>query len=320
MLDTADVLAAVDRIAGVAHQTPVLTSRTLDELVGATVFLKAESFQRTGSFKFRGAYNHVSALDAEVRSRGVIAASSGNHAQGLALAAQLHEIPVVIVMPEDAPVAKLTATAGYGAEVITYDRYTGDRDAICGALADERGLTIVPPFDHPLTMAGQGTLALELAAEVAGLDSFIACVGGGGLLAGCATALRHASPTTKIYGAEPTVGDDTKRSLDAGTRRTIDFPHTIADGQQITTPGELTFEVNRRLVDDIVLADDDQIVSTMRLLFDRLRIVIEPSGACALAALIANRDRFAGQRIGVTLSGGNIDLPRFTTLLAATEQ
>jgi threo-3-hydroxy-L-aspartate ammonia-lyase len=309
-----DVLAAAQRLAGVVRRTPVLTSRTLDEIVGATVFLKAECFQRTGSFKLRGAYNAVASLPAESRARGVVAYSSGNHAQGLARAAQLHGIPATIVMPQDAPTIKRSATEGYGADVVAYDRYMQDREAVGARVLEERGGTLIPPFDHPDVMAGQGTVALELLDEVGPLDALLVCVGGGGLISGCATAAK-ATGDIVVIGVEPAAGDDARRSLEEGRIVTIDTPVTIADGQQTTSVGELTFAVMQERVDEIVVATDDEIRRTMRFLFERLNIVVEPSGACALAALMAGRVDLAGGRVGVTLSGGNVSPEQFAEIV-----
>lgn len=314
-LSSDDVDRAAHRLDGVAHRTPILTSRTLDDAVGATVLAKAEGFQRTGSFKFRGAYNTVASLTGEQRSRGVAAYSSGNHAQAVALAAALHDIPSVILMPEDAPASKLAATRGYGAEVVTYDRYAEERTTLGGALAEERGATLIPPFDHPQVMAGQGTVAAELIADAGPIDALVVCVGGGGLISGCATVAAAQRAPIRVIGVEPEAGDDARRSLAAGEIVTIDTPRTIADGQQTTSPGLGTFSVMSRLVDEIVLVSDDEIRTAMRFAFERLRVVLEPSGACALAALLAGRVELAGGRVGVTLSGGNVDVDRFTTLL-----
>jgi threonine dehydratase len=314
-LSLTDVRAAADRLAGVAHRTPVLTSRTLDERVGAQVFLKAENFQRIGAFKFRGAYNAVSRLTPEQLRYGVVAYSSGNHAQAVALAARIAGTKAVILMPEDAPPTKLAATRGYGAEVVMYDRYTQDRAALAKELATERGLTLIPPYDHYDVMAGQGTVALELIEEVGHLGALLVPVGGGGLMAGCATAATLLSPGIRMIGVEPAAGDDHARSLAAGERVEIAVPRTIADGQAISTPGELTFAVNRRLMDSCELVADDEIVAAMAFAFERLKIVLEPSGASALAALLAGRIRGLPERVGVVLSGGNVGLERFLELL-----
>ncbi|HZG94902.1 MAG TPA: threo-3-hydroxy-L-aspartate ammonia-lyase [Mycobacteriales bacterium] len=316
MISIDDVRAAAARLAGVAHRTPVLTSRTLDERTGATVLLKAENFQRIGAFKFRGAYNAISSLPADQLARGVAAYSSGNHAQAVALSARLLGTTAVIVMPEDTPAAKVEATRGYGAEVITYDRYTGDREAIGVALATERGLALIPPYEHPQVMAGQGTAALELIEDHGPLDVLVVPVGGGGLLAGSATAATALCPGIRIVGVEPEAGDDTRQSLAAGERIAIAVPKTIADGQQATTPGELTFAVNRRLTSEIVVVSDAEIIEALRFAVDRLKTVLEPSGAIGIAALLAGRVAdLAGRRVGVILSGGNIGAARLADLL-----
>jgi threonine dehydratase len=309
------VRAAAERLAGVAHRTPVLTSRTLNERVGAEVFLKAENFQRIGAFKFRGAYNAISRLTPEQLRAGVAAYSSGNHAQAVALAAQLAGTSAVILMPEDAPPTKVAATRGYGAEVVTYDRYTQDRAALAQELATERGRTLIPPYDHSDVMAGQGTVALELLEEVGHLGALLVPVGGGGLMAGCATAATLMCPGIRMIGVEPAAGDDHARSLAAGERVEIAVPRTIADGQAISTPGELTFAVNRRLVESFELVSDEEIVAAMAFAFERLKIVLEPSGASALAALLAGRIHGLPERVGVVLSGGNVGLERFRELL-----
>ncbi|MCB5906862.1 threo-3-hydroxy-L-aspartate ammonia-lyase [Streptomyces pinistramenti] len=313
-LDT--IRAAAARLAGIAHRTPVLRSGTLDALVGAEVFLKCESFQRMGAFKFRGAYNALSRLTPEQRRRGVAAYSSGNHAQAVALAARELGTTAVILMPEDAPRSKRDATLGYGAEVVTYDRYTGDRTALADQLAADRGLTLIPPYDHPDVMAGQGTAALELIEETGPLDALLTPVGGGGLMAGCATAATALVPGIRMIGVEPEAGDDTHRSLEAGRPVTIPVPQTIADGQATEAPGELTFAVNRELLDSVVLVSDDEIRTAMKFAFERLKIVTEPSGACALAALTAGRVDPLPARIGVIISGGNIGQDRFVELMA----
>lgn len=311
-----DVRDAAAQIKGVAHRTPVLRSRTLDALVGAEVFLKCENFQRIGAFKFRGAYNAASRLTPEQLARGIAAYSSGNHAQAVALAARELGTTAVIVMPEDTPASKLAATAGYGAEIVTYDRYHGDRVAIGEALAAERGLSLIPPYEHPHVMAGQGTAALELVEEVGELDAVLVPVGGGGLIAGTATAVKGVNPGTRVIGVEPEAGDDTKRSLEAGRRVSIPVPRTIADGQAADIPGELTFSVNRRLVDEIALVGDEEIKDAMRFAFERLKIVVEPSGATPLAALLAGRAGPLSGRVGMIVSGGNIDSERFALLCA----
>ena len=310
-----DIERAATRLDGVAHVTPEITSRTLDARTGGRIRLKAECFQRTGSFKFRGAYNAVAALGPGVRQAGVVAFSSGNHGQALALAAALHDVSAVIVMPEDAPAIKKAATAGYGAEIVEYNRYTESREEIGERLAAERSLTLIPPFDHWDVMAGQGTLARELFATEP-VDVIVACVGGGGLVSGCAT-VGKAHGDVRVIGVEPEAGDDVKRSLDLGERVTlVETPHTIADGQQTTSCGDKTFAVIRELVDEIVTVSDVQIVAAMRFAFERLNVVLEPSGASALAAVLTGQIDTADQRVGVTLSGGNVDLDRFRLLTA----
>ncbi|MFE2262387.1 pyridoxal-phosphate dependent enzyme [Streptomyces griseosporeus] len=309
-----DIRDAAARIEGVAHRTPVLRSRTLDALVGAEVFLKCENFQRMGAFKFRGAYNAASRLTPEQLARGIAAYSSGNHAQAVALVARELGTTAVIVMPEDAPRAKRAATEGYGAEIVPYDRYSGDRVALAEAVAAERGLTLIPPYEHPHIMAGQGTAALELLEDAGELDALVVPVGGGGLMAGSATVAKGLHPGIRMIGVEPEAGDDTKRSLEAGRRIAVPVPRTIADGQAIEIPGELTFSVNRRLVDAMALVTDDEIRAAMRFAFERLKIVLEPSGATPLAALLAGRLGTLPRRVGLILSGGNVDAERFARL------
>ncbi|AWT46877.1 MULTISPECIES: pyridoxal-phosphate dependent enzyme [Streptomyces] len=309
-----DIRDAAARIEGVAHRTPVLRSRTLDALVGAEVFLKCENFQRMGAFKFRGAYNAASRLTPEQLARGIAAYSSGNHAQAVALVARELGTTAVIVMPEDAPRAKRAATEGYGAEIVPYDRYSGDRVALAEAVAAERGLTLIPPYEHPHIMAGQGTAALELLEETGELGALVLPVGGGGLMAGSATAAKGLHPGIRMIGVEPEAGDDTKRSLEAGRRIAVPVPRTIADGQALEIPGELTFSVNRRLVDAMALVTDDEIRTAMRFAFERLKIVLEPSGATPLAALLAGRVGALPRRVGLILSGGNVDAERFARL------
>ncbi|WP_317446982.1 threo-3-hydroxy-L-aspartate ammonia-lyase [Streptomyces collinus] len=309
------VREAAARLKGIAHRTPVVTSRTLDALVGAEVFVKCENFQRIGAFKFRGAYNAAAQLAPEQLAKGIAAYSSGNHAQATALAARELGTSAVILMPEDAPRSKARATAGYGAEIVTYDRYTQDRTALGEALARDRGLALIPPYDHPHVIAGQGTAALELLEDTGELGALVVPVGGGGLIAGSATAAKALHPGIRMIGVEPEAGDDTKRSLESGERVTIPVPRTIADGQALPTPGEITFGINKRLVDDIALVSDEEIVHAMRFAFERLKIVLEPSGATGLAALLAGRVRDLPSRIGVIASGGNIDAQRFTEIV-----
>lgn len=316
MITFDDVQAAARRLDGVAHRTPVLTSAALDEATGAgRVLLKAENLQRVGAFKFRGAYNAVASLSEEDRRRGVAAVSSGNHAQAVSLAAKLHEIPAVILMPLDAPQGKLAATRGYGAEIVPFDRYAVERDELLEELVAERGLTPIHPYDNVHVMAGQGTTALELIEDAGPLDVLLVCLGGGGLLSGCATATAALSPDTRIIGVEPEAGDDWVRSLAANEIVRIPVPRTIADGQQTPAPGELTFPVVRELVDEVVTVSDAEIVTAMKLLFERVKTVAEPSGASAFAALLAGKVEAKGLRVGVTLSGGNVTAARFAELV-----
>ena len=320
MLQFTDIQAAAARIEGVAHRTPVLTSATLDKLLGARVFMKAEHLQRMGAFKFRGGYNAVNSLSDAERARGVVAFSSGNHAQAVALAARLHGCRATIVMPLDAPLPKMAATRGYGAQVITYDRYTEDRSVIAARVSSETGAMLIPPFDHLPVMAGQGTAALELIEDAGPLDSLIVCAGGGGLLSGCAVAAKHLLPGIAVFGAEPERGNDMQQSLRAGRIVSIEVPRTICDGQQTQAVGRHPFEVIQALVTDVLTVPDPAVVDAMRFVFERMKQVLEPSGACALAALMLNPERFRGQRVGVTLSGGNIDVARFMALMGGTER
>ncbi|MEU4163478.1 pyridoxal-phosphate dependent enzyme [Actinoplanes sp. NPDC026670] len=311
-----DVRDAADRIEGVAHRTPVIRSRTLDGLVGARVFLKAENLQRGGAFKFRGAYNAVSRLSPEQLARGIVAFSSGNHAQAAALAARELGSSAVIVMPTDSPAAKLDAVAGHGAEIVTYDRYTEDREAIAGKLGEERGLALIPPYDHADIVAGQGTATLELLAETGELDAIVVPISGGGLIAGSAIAAKGLFPGIRVIGVEPDAADDTRQSLAAGHPVRIDQPRTIADGLANPRPGDLTFAINRDLVDGIVVVSDDEMRDAMRFAVDRLKLVLEPSGAVGLAALLTGRISPVPARVGVILSGGNVGAARLAELLA----
>jgi threo-3-hydroxy-L-aspartate ammonia-lyase len=315
-LDFDAVRAAAARLRGVAHRTPVMTSRRIDALVGAQLFFKCENLQRCGAFKFRGAYNTLSQLDEAQRRRGVIAYSSGNHAQAVACAAGLLGIPATIVMPTDAPAIKLAATKGYGARVVTYDRYQEDRTAISRALAEEHGLAIVPPFDHPDVIAGQGTAALELFEEQGELDALFVPLGGGGLIAGSLLAAAGLAPRCRVYGVEPAAGNDGQQSLRRGERVHIPVPETIADGAQTQQLGELTFPVIRDRVTDILAAEDSALVDAMRLLAANMKLVVEPTGCLGFAAARSMRDALQGQRVGIILSGGNVDLQRLAQLLA----
>lgn len=310
-----DVAAAADRIAGAAHRTPVLTSRTANEETGAQLFFKCENFQRMGAFKFRGAYNALSLFDAAQRKAGVVAFSSGNHAQAIALAARLIGMPATIVMPHDAPAAKIAATRGYGGEVVVYDRYSEDREAIGRRLAEQRGLTLIPPYDHPHVIAGQGTSALELIEEAGPLDALFVCMGGGGLLSGCALAARALAPDCKVYGVEPEAGNDGQQSFRTGKIVHIEVPKTIADGAQTQSLGKITFEVIRRHVDDVFTASDAELVECMRFFASRMKMIVEPTGCLGFAAARRMKAELKGRRVGIVISGGNVDIARFAELL-----
>ena len=309
----ADVEAAAKRLAGVAHRTPVVTSRILDRLLGVRIAFKAEGLQRMGAFKFRGAYNTISQLSPEQREHGVVTASSGNHAQAVALAASLLGTSATILMPADAPASKRAATEGYGASVIEYDRYVDDREGLLSDLAQELGATIVHPYDDPRVIAGAATCALELAQDAGPLATVAVPVGGGGLISGSAISLRCVSPGVRIIGVEPEASPDVQQSLRAGTRITMPIQPSIADGQLLDTPGEIAFEVISSMVDEIVTVTDDEIRDAMRLLFERAKLVVEPSGASAFAAVLAGRVQ--GDPIGVVLSGGNVSSQRFAELV-----
>ena len=311
-----DVAAAAQRLAGVAHRTPVLTSHTADAQTGAQLFFKCENLQRMGAFKFRGAYNTLAQFSPEQRRQGVVAFSSGNHAQAVALAARLIGMPAMIVMPQDAPAIKIEATRGYGADVVLYDRYTEDREAIGQRLAHERGMTLVPPFDHPHVMAGQGTAALELMQQVARLDLLLVCVGGGGLISGCAVAARHLQPECRVVGVEPEAGDDVQQSLRRGEIVHIEVPRTIADGAQTQQPGRYTFPVIQALVSDVVTVSDDALRRAMRFFAGRMKLVVEPTGCLAAAAAFESAVEVQQRRVGVIVSGGNVDLARYAALIA----
>lgn len=309
-----DVVAAHDRIREAAHRTPVLTSRTADAMTGASLFFKAENFQRMGAFKFRGAYNAISQFTAEQKRAGVLAFSSGNHAQAIALSARELGVPAVILMPQDAPQMKIDATRGYGAEVILYDRYQEDREALSKRLASERGMTLIPPYDHPHVMAGQGTATKELIEDAGELDTLVVCLGGGGLLSGSAIAARALNPNIEIYGVEPEAGNDGQQSFRSGVIVHIDTPRTIADGAQTQHLGALTFPVIRSLVDDILTVTDDELVKTMQFFASRMKIVVEPTGCLAAAAVLQEKIDVRGKRVGILLSGGNVDMARFAKL------
>jgi threo-3-hydroxy-L-aspartate ammonia-lyase len=311
-----DVVAAAGRIEGHAHRTPVLTSRIANEELGAEIFFKAENMQRMGAFKFRGGFNALSRFNEAQRKAGVVAFSSGNHAQAIALSAKLLGIPATIIMPEDAPASKIAATRGYGGNVVTYDRYKEDREAIGRKLAEEKGMTLIPPYDHADVIAGQGTAAKELFEEVGELDYFFVCLGGGGLLSGSALATRALSPTCKLYGVEPEAGNDGQQSFRSGAIVHIDTPKTIADGAQTQHLGSLTFPIIKRDVDDILTVSDAELVDAMRFFASRMKIVVEPTGCLGFAAARKMKEALRGKRVGVLISGGNVDIERFAALLA----
>jgi threo-3-hydroxy-L-aspartate ammonia-lyase len=314
----ADVEAAAGRLLGAAHVTPVMTSRTADEAMGASVFFKCENLQRMGAFKFRGAFNALAKLDAAARTRGVVAFSSGNHAQAVALAARILGIDATIVMPDDAPASKLEATRSYGGRIVTYDRYRENREEIAQRLADERGAAVVPPYDHPDIIAGQGTAAAELIGQVGPLDSLFVSLGGGGLLSGSALAAKALSPGCAVYGVEPEAGNDGQQSFRQGSIVRIAVPDTIADGAQTQSLGRQTFEIIRRDVTDILTASDEELIDCMRFFATRMKIVTEPTGCLAFAGARSLGSRLAGSRVGVIVSGGNIDAERMARLLRPT--
>ncbi len=307
----ADVQAAAERLRGRAHRTPVLRSATADARSGASLFFKCENFQRMGAFKFRGAFNAIAKLDPAQRRAGVIAFSSGNHAQAIALAARELGVQATIVMPSDAPAAKLAATRDYGGEIVAYDRFSEDREALTRRLAGERGLAMIPPYDHADVIAGQGTAALELFEDIGTLDALFVCLGGGGLLSGCALAASALAPDCAVYGIEPEAGDDGRQSLRAGRIVTIDVPKTIADGAMTTHLGELTFPIIRQRVRDILTVTDQQLVAAMRFFAERMKMVVEPTGCLAAAGAFASAPQWAGRRVGVIVSGGNVDLAAY---------
>lgn len=311
-----DVLAASERLQGVAHKTPVLHSRTLNAQMQAQVFIKCENFQRMGAFKFRGGFNALAKLSPLQKQAGVVAYSSGNHAQAVALSGSILKMPATIFMPHDASPSKLAATKGYGAQVIGYDRYSEDASALAAQLAQDQGMTFIPPFDHPDVLSGQGTAALELFEEVGELDALFVCLGGGGLLSGSALSAKAKSPLCQIYGVEPEAGNDVQQSFRKGERVRIPTPVTIADGAQTPMVGAITFELIKNLVDDIHTVSDAQLIEAMRFYAERMKMVVEPTGCLSLAAALQARDSLKGQRVGVIISGGNIDMARFAELLA----
>lgn len=314
--DYSDVVAAAQRLEGFAHQTPVFTSRTLDAETGAQVFIKCENLQRTGSFKFRGAFNALSQFDAQQRKAGVVAFSSGNHAQGIALAAQLLGMPATIVMPTDAPAAKVAATREYGASVVLYDRFNEDREQIGRTLAVEHGMTLIPPYDHPHILAGQGTAAKELLEFSGPLDALFVGLGGGGMLSGTALSTRALAPHCQLFGVEPQAGNDGQRSFQTGSIVHIDTPATIADGAQTQHLGDYTFPIIRDKVSDILTVSDAQLVAAMRFFMQRMKMVVEPTGCLGLAALRQLGERFKGRRVGIIVTGGNVDIARYAALLS----
>ncbi|QIX97837.1 threo-3-hydroxy-L-aspartate ammonia-lyase [Cedecea sp. FDAARGOS_727] len=316
----ADIVAAAGRIESHANRTPVMTSRTVNEEFGAEVFFKCENYQRMGAFKFRGAMNALAQFTPEQKAAGVVAFSSGNHAQAIALSARLLGIPATIVMPEDAPAAKIAATKEYGGKVILYNRYTEDRQQIGDDLAQKHCMTLIPPYDHPHVIAGQGTAAKELFEEVGDLDALFVCLGGGGLISGCALAARHLSPNCKVYGVEPEAGNDAQQSFRAGKIVRIDTPKTIADGAQTTFLGNYTFELIRQNVDDIFTASDAELVQSMKFFAERMKMVVEPTGCLGFAAARGLKDELRGKKIGIIISGGNVDIGRYGEFLTQASQ
>ncbi|MBA0172701.1 threo-3-hydroxy-L-aspartate ammonia-lyase [Pectobacterium versatile] len=310
-----DVVAAAERIDGYANKTPVMTSRTANDAFGAEFFFKCENLQRMGAFKFRGAMNALLQFSDEQKAAGVVTFSSGNHAQAIALAAKLLGIPATIVMPHDAPAAKVAATRGYGGNVVEYNRYTEDREQIGNDLAKKYGLTLIPPYDHPHVIAGQGTAAKELLEETGELDALFVCLGGGGLLSGCALATRQLSPQCKIYGVEPLAGNDGQQSFRSGNIVHIDTPKTIADGAQTQHLGNYTFPLIRQNVDDILTVTDDDLIDAMRFYAERMKIVVEPTGCLSFAAARNLKESLRGKRIGIIISGGNVDISRYGAFL-----
>ncbi|HEE9990915.1 TPA: threo-3-hydroxy-L-aspartate ammonia-lyase [Citrobacter braakii] len=314
--DYNDVAAAAERIADYANKTPVMTSRTVNDEFGAEVFFKCENFQRMGAFKFRGAMNALRQFTPEQRAAGVVTFSSGNHAQAIALSAKLLGIPATIIMPHDAPAAKVAATKGYGGNVVIYDRYTEDREKIGRELAEKQGLTLIPPYDHPHVIAGQGTATKELIEEVGQLDVLFVCLGGGGLLSGSSLAARHLSPDCIIYGVEPEAGNDGQQSFRSGKIVHIDTPKTIADGAQTQHLGNITFPIIQRNVHDILTVSDDELVASKKFIAERMKIVVEPTGCLGFAAARARKAELRGKKIGIIISGGNVDISRYSEFLA----
>lgn len=311
----ADIVDAAERIRGVAHRTPVLTSSTANFLSRAELFFKCENFQRMGAFKFRGAYNSVAQFSDKQRKAGVLTYSSGNHAQAIALSAKLLDIKATIIMPNDAPAAKVAATKGYGGDVVLYDRYKEDREEIGRRLSEERGMTLIPPYDHPHVLAGQGTATKELIEEIGRLDYLFVCLGGGGLLSGSALTAKALNPRCKVIGVEPEAGNDGQQSFRKGKIVTIDVPKTIADGAQTTHLGNHTFPIIQKYVDDIVTVTDQQLIETMRFFSQRMKIVVEPTGCLAAAAAMSGMLPISNKKVGVIISGGNVDLELYAKFL-----
>ncbi|MBJ9241606.1 threo-3-hydroxy-L-aspartate ammonia-lyase [Citrobacter braakii] len=314
--DYNDVASAAERIADYANKTPVMTSRTVNAEFAAEVFFKCENFQRMGAFKFRGAMNALRQFTPEQRAAGVVTFSAGNHAQAIALSAKLLGIPATIIMPHDAPEAKVAATKGYGGNVVIYDRYSEDREKIGRDLAEKQGLTLIPPYDHPHVIAGQGTATKELIEEVGQLDVLFVCLGGGGLLSGSALAARHLSPDCIIYGVEPATGNDGQQSFRSGKIVHIDTPKTIADGAQTQHLGNITFPIIQQNVNDILTVSDDELVASMKFIAERMKIVVEPTGCLGFAAARARKAELRGKKIGIIISGGNVDISRYSAFLA----
>lgn len=313
--DFSDILGAAGRLAGIARRTPVITSQTVDARTGATVFFKCENLQRMGAFKFRGAYNALSLLNADQRRAGVVAFSSGNHAQAVALAGRLLGIPATIVMPANAPSVKLEATKGYGAQVVTYDPKTQNREQLAAELAGQRGLTVIPPFNHPHILAGQGTAAQELIEETGPLDFLLVPCGGGGLISGCAIAANHLSPGIRVVGVEPAAGDDVTRSFKTGVLQSVHNPDTIADGARTSSAGDVTFPLIMQHVREMHTVTDDELARAMFYLWERMKIVVEPTGALGAAALFEGKINARDKRVGIIISGGNVDFKSVSTLL-----
>ncbi|MEQ9105230.1 MAG: threo-3-hydroxy-L-aspartate ammonia-lyase [Rhodothermales bacterium] len=312
-----DVLGAADILSGRAHRTPVMTSRQLDALADASLFLKCENLQRTGAFKFRGACNALSRLTDAERERGVLTYSSGNHAQAIALAGSLLGIRTTIIMPSDAPAVKIAATKGYGADIVTYDKTVTTREDLAAELQSASGATLIPPYDHPHVVAGQGTVGLELLQAIPHLDYLFVCCGGGGLLSGCAIAARSLAPECKVVGVEPEAGDDATRSFYTGTLQSVHNPDTIADGARTPYLGKITFPLIQAHVDDMITVSDSQLVDGMRFLWERMKLVVEPTGVLALAGALSGKMEIRGKKVGIVISGGNVDLARACELFSS---